>query len=115
MADSEKKSKVKVHLRPVVWGLIFSLNLSLITLIFYAIDPDFPEKVLFFLLGILRYSSFCVCIISVYLFIANIRRMIHHPGVITALKIVLFFLSLVYGAGIIVFYAFITALAGGNG
>ena len=112
MEDSGKNSKIRTT--PVVWGLIYSFNLSLITLIFYIADLDLPDKALFLLLAILRYSSIFVCACSLYLLIAGIRRMIQRPGVAYALKIVLFLCGMLYGAGIIVYSVFIVTFAGGN-
>ena len=112
MADSGKNNKIRTT--SVVWGLIYSLNLSIITLIVYIADLDLPDKALFLLLAILRYSSIFVCVCSLYLLIAGFRRMIQRPGVVSALKIVLFLCSMLFGSGIIVFSVFIVTFAGGN-
>ena len=112
MADSGKGSRFRTS--PVVWGLIYGFNLSLITLIIYIADLDLPDNILFLFLTILRYSSIFVCVFSIYLIITNIVRLIRRPNAASALKIALFLLSLAYGAGIIVFNAFIVAIAGGN-
>ena len=112
MAVSGKGGRFRTS--PVVWGLIYGFNLSLITLIIYIADLDLPDNILFLLLAILRYSSVLVCVFSIYLIITNIIRLIRRPNTASALKIVLFFLSLLYGAGIIVFNAFIAAIAGGK-
>ena len=113
MADSNKNNKIHINL--VMWGLIFSFNLSLITLLFYIVDPDFPDKVLLFLLTILQYSSFFVCICSVYLLVTSVIRVIRRPHVLSFLSIVLFLCGALYGAGVILFKAFIVAIAHGNG
>ena len=111
MADLEKNGKVATL---VVWGLIFSFNLSLITLIFYIVDLDLPDEALFLLLSILRYSSIFVCICSVYLLIAGIRRLIRQPNAAAFLNITLFLCAALYGSGVIIFNAFIVTIARGN-
>ena len=98
----------------VVWVLAVSFALSIITLVIYIAETDFSDETLFFLLDILRYSSFSVCVCSIFLLIIYIVRIIHSPSLLSALGIVLSFCFALYGAGIIIIEAIIISFTGGN-
>ena len=99
---------------PAVWILAVSFVFSLITLIAYLSELDYSDETLFFLLSVLRYSSFFVCVSSIYLLIACIIQIIRSPSIRSAAGIFLFILSALYGAGMIILDAFITSISGGN-
>jgi len=98
-----------------VWMLAVFLSISVIALIFYLIETDLPDETLFWLLSILRYSSFFVCICSVYLIIAGILKIICKPSLLSVLGVFMFILFAIYGACIIVIDTFIISISGGNG
>jgi len=106
-----KKEKKSVN--PAVWILIFSFVVSAVSLGIYLAESDFSDKTLFFLLGVMRYSSFMVLFCSIFLIIAGIGRLIRKPSVPAVLKIILSFFTAMYGAGIIVYDAFIITFTGG--
>jgi hypothetical protein len=94
---------------------ILSFILSIILLIRYFTSTDLPDENLFFLLAVLRYSSFLVCICSIYLLIICIISLIRNPSPAAVLGIIFFICSLLFGAGIIVINSFIVIFAGGSG
>lgn len=98
---------------PAVWILAFSFAVSAVTLGVYLAESDYSDKTLLFLLGVLRYSSFLVCVCSIFLLITGIGALIKKPSPLSALRVVLFFCSTLYGAGIIVIAAFIISITGG--
>ena len=98
-----------------VWILVVCLSVSVMALIFYLAEADFSDEILFWLLSILRYSSFFVCICSVYLVIAGIFKTILKPSVLSVMGVFMFLFFAVYGACIIVIDAFIISFTGGNG
>jgi hypothetical protein len=108
-----RKSSVVLH-KPAVWLFIFSFSLSVAALVVYAAESDFSDKTLFLLLFVLRYSSLLLCLCSVFLLIAGIRDMIRSPSAASAALIVLVLCGILYGAGIIIFDAMITAISGGK-
>jgi hypothetical protein len=121
MADTQAEEKGKIPDRKTVffqalvkWGLVVNLALSLITLAVYVSGADFTEEFLFVLLWVMRCVPVFVCIFSLFSLVSSIRRMIRRPAAASALVIALYFLSFLWGSGLIVFSAFIAAIAGGN-
>jgi|TergutMp193P3_1026864.scaffolds.fasta_scaffold01282_5 hypothetical protein len=100
---------------PASWVLLFSLTFSLLAFVVYLAEPGFSDETLFFLLAVLRYSSFLVFVCSVYLMIAGICRFIRWPSVMFFLGIFLYLLGALYGACIIIIDAFIISITGGIG
>jgi len=98
-----------------VWILAVCLSVSVMTLIFYLAEADFSDETLFWLLSILRYSSFFVCICSVYLIIAGICNIIRQPSVLSVMGVFMFLFFALYGACVIVIDALIISITGGNG
>ena len=108
----EKKART-----PAIWTLLISLIISLSVLIIYILQSGFQDKsdeTLFFFLAFLRYSSFMVCICSVYLLAFSIYRIIRKPSVISIVQIILYLCSALYGAGIMLIDAFILSITAGN-
>jgi hypothetical protein len=104
----------KVLTNPVFWALTLGIALSLAVFARYFADEELPDAGLFRLLSILRYSSFFVCVCSLYLFIVSIVQLIRRPGAGPVLKIILFLCAALYGAGVVVFTFIITVIASGN-
>jgi len=103
----------KISVNPAVWILIFSFAVSAVSLGIYLAESDFSDKTLFFLLGVMRYSSFMVLFCSIFLLIAGIGRLVKKPSLQAVLKIILSFCTALYGAGIIIMDAFIITITGG--
>jgi hypothetical protein len=108
-----RKNRVVLY-KPAVGLLIFSFFISITALVVYCAESDFSDKTLFLLLFVLRYSSFLLCLCSVFLLIAGIRDMIRNPSVVSAAMLVLFLCGILYGAGIIIFDALIITFSGGK-
>jgi len=116
MEDLEKTKKTgRIRHNIGVWVLLICLAVSLACLILYIMDLDYSDRALFILLNILRYSSFALCILSFYRLIINIYRVFHRRTFNIIIQIFLYIVFIVYGAAIIFFEAFISAVAGGNG
>ena len=121
MADTKTEEKDKIPGQPpgyvrilVKWGLVISLVLSLASLVVYLSGADFTDEILFLLLWLLRCLSVFVCVFSLYSLLSSIRRMIHGSSAAFVLTIALYFVSFLWGAGLIVFSTFMVALAEGN-
>jgi hypothetical protein len=104
----------KVLTNPVFWALALGIALSLAVFMRYFADEDLPDDGLFRLLAILRYSSFFICVCSLYLLIISAGQLINRHRAGSVLKIILFLFAALYGAGVIVFTFIITVIAGGN-
>jgi hypothetical protein len=100
---------------PAVWLLALCLAISVVTLVFYLMESDVSDEILFRQLSILRYSSFFVCVFSVYLFVTGIFNTIRRPSALSIMGVFMFLFFALYGACIIVIDAFIISITGGNG
>jgi hypothetical protein len=121
MADTLTEETSKIPARKtgffqalVKWGLVANLVLSLITLAVYVLGANFTDESLFLVLWVMRFVSFFVVIFSLYSLVTSVQRMIRKPAATPAMSIVLYFLSFLWGSGLIVFSAFIAAFARGN-
>jgi len=111
------REKLKNNLKNVtdlpLWILLLSFGVSLTSLIVYLIDFNFSDTTLFFLLKIIRYSSFFTCICAFYKLSVKIYESIRKRR-FYLVKILIYLVLIVYGIIIILMEAFIIALAGGN-
>jgi hypothetical protein len=112
MQPGNKETKYRA---PAIWILALCFFVSMITLGVYLTEKDFPDEKLIFLLVILRYSSFMVCICSVYLLIDSIVCIIRKPSVLFVIRIIVSFCCVLYGTGIIIMDAFINSISRGMG
>ena len=114
MEIMNKHNKVKIvqWSSPSAWILIISFIVSLFTLIIYIQESDFSDETLFLLLLILRYSSFLLCICAFYKILVNIFRIrsLRAAGII---KIIVYFLFILYGLAIIFLETVIVVISGG--
>jgi len=94
--------------------IIFSFIVSLLSFIIYSQDINYSDKTLFLLLIVMRYSSFILCICSLYKLLVNIVHFFHRPSVLHIMKNIFYLIIIIYGAFIIFYESFITVLAGGN-
>jgi len=113
LEKTEKTKKIKYS--PSTLILAACLAVSLISLFLYLLDLRYSDKVLFVLLNILRYSSFFLCIVSLYRLVLNIYRVFRGPSVNIFLRIFLNIILIVYSLFIFFIEAFISVIAGGNG
>ncbi|MDR0504098.1 MAG: hypothetical protein LBH16_12355 [Treponema sp.] len=107
--------KLKILRRPCLWVLLGSFIFSLAAFIAYYKENELSDEKLFYLLSFIRYSSFLVCICSVFLLITSIIRLIRSPSVLPVLEVVLSIFSAIYGAAIFLFNVIIISITGGNG
>jgi hypothetical protein len=105
---------IKESRRPAGWILIFSLIISLLILVIYLSETGFADEELLLLLAILRYSSFAVCVSSIFIFVTGIICLTKKISVYLILQVIFSVLCVFYGAGIIIIDAFITTITGGQ-
>ena len=108
-----KEDHKKNKLSPAAWILLFSLVVSIGSLIIYLEESGFTDETLFLLLMIIRYSSFLVCICAIYKLLVNICRIFLYRT-INFVSIFLYLLAFIYGIGIFVLEALIVVFARGN-
>jgi len=100
---------------PAIWVLAISFAVSVTALVVFFAESGFSDETLFLLLAVLRYSSFLLCVSSVYLTASGIRRIVGRPSVMPVLGVVLTFCLALSGLGIILADAFILSITGGKG
>jgi len=116
MEGLEKTGKTgKIRYSPAVLILVICLVISLAGLILYLLDLDYSDTVLFILLNILKFSSFFLCICSIYRLALNLYRVFHKPSVFIFIQIFLYIILIIYGLAIFFLETFISVIAGGNG
>jgi hypothetical protein len=98
---------------PAKWILFFSFLISLFTLMIYLAETGFSDEELLLLLTILRYSSFAVCVCSLFFCITGIIHLFRKPAVYYVLMVIFSVLGALYGAGIVIVDAFITSVTYG--
>jgi len=96
--------------------VIFGLSLAILALYMAGSMPDtgFSDNTLFLLLWLLRYSSLLLCAFSLLAMGYSVQRMVNKPGIKNALRIFVFFIIGLLGAGLAMFYSFIVAASEGN-
>jgi len=125
---------------PVFWLLASSITLTLVSLVVYLAGTELPDQSLFFLLSILRFSSFAALVCSLYrllIFIYYIykwifarikykpikrigerkrkRRILFIKIIVFGiLKFLFYFVLIALCFGILFFQAFITEFSGGT-
>jgi len=117
LATCTGKGKLKSFLKsitdPAFWMLLLCFCVSLAALIVYFLDFNLSDKTLFFLLAVIRYSSFMVCICAFYKFFVKICQCVRERK-FYLVKTLVYLVLIVYGIVIILMQSFIIALAGGN-
>jgi hypothetical protein len=109
-----KQNKAKTILDPAAWILLLSFCVSLAALIAYLLDFDYSDTTLFFLLTVIRYSSFMLCICAFYKLSVNIYRCIRDRE-FRPLRLLLYIVIIFYGIIVILMDAFIITISRGNG
>jgi len=99
-------------------GVRISLALSLTIFAVYLIgstpDPGLSDRILFFLLRLLRYTSLLLCAFSLFGLGFSVHRLVHFPGVHNSLRIVYYFVVGIVGAVLSMLDSFIVVATGGN-
>ena len=108
-----KKNIGHEYSRPALIIVLICLFFSLASLGIYLDESGYPDGVLFSLLMILRYSSFLMCISSVYLLVNSTIQLIRKPSVLMVFMLFLSFFCALFGASMVIIEAFIFTIAGG--
>jgi len=99
-------------------GVGYALAFSLVIFGLYMAgsipDPGFPDRVLFFLLGVLRYSSLVNCAFSLFAMGVGVRRLVYQPSFRNVLKLLLYFGTAILGANLALFGSLVVAVTEGN-
>ena len=99
-------------------GLWYSLALSVAIFALYMAgsipDLGFPDRVLFLLLRVLRYSSLVSCAFSLFALGSGVHRLVYYPGLRSALWLLLYFAISLLSASLAMLDSFIVAATGGN-
>ena len=98
----------------VRYALIFSLGIFALYTGGSLPDPGFPDRVLFLLLRVLRYSSLVSCAFSLFALGYSVRRMVNNPNMRNLLALGLSFFSAILGAGLAMFNSLVIAATEGN-
>jgi len=107
--------KIIIKIHKFITSMVYlSFLVSLSSFILYSQDINYSDKVLFFLLTVMGYSSFVLCICSLYKLVIGIFHFFRRPSVLSIMKNLFYLIFIVYGAFIIFFESFITVIAGGN-
>jgi hypothetical protein len=112
MKQTEKKAKYR---GPAILILSIGIFISMFALVVYLTETDFSDETLFFLLAVLRYSSFFVCICSVYLLVDSIVFLVRSPSLLNVIRMIVSLCCVLYGSGILIMDAFINSFSEGIG
>jgi len=100
--------------KPVIALLAASLAVSLMSFFLYISDPNFSDETLFLLLNIMQYSSFMVCVCSIYKLLESGYYIATRPARARHIKVAPYIIFIIYGLITILMEAFIVAISGGN-
>jgi hypothetical protein len=114
MKDRQAGGGSSIFINPVFWAMALCAAFSAAVFKRYLAGADLPDEGLYRLLEILRCSSFFACVFSVWLLALSVARLIRRPGFLPVLKIILFLITALYGAGFVIFTYIITVIASGN-
>ena len=105
----------KIRLKsPSAWILFICFIISLAFLNFYLLENNYDESLLLFILVVIRYSAFMVFICSFYKLLLNFYRIIIKRRKVHPVKIIIYFILLVYGICVFLLEALIIAISRGN-
>jgi hypothetical protein len=108
--------KLLIKIQQLATSILYlCLVVSLATFVIYLFSGAYySDRILFFLLVILRYSSFILCVCSLYKLLVNTYHFFRRPSVSRAMKNLLYLVFIIFGIGIIIFESIISVIAGGN-
>jgi len=113
MKETKKKRKIFRH-SYTAYVLFLCLAVSLVSLIIYILEVNYDDSFLYYLLIIMRYSSFMVIVCCFYKILLNFYRIIFKHRKLSPVKMILYFVFLFYGIFIFLFEAFIVVISKGN-
>jgi len=96
------------------WVLLLCLLVSIAALVFYFLENEYSDETLFSILRVIRFSSFILCVLSLYKLITGIYQIIKKPSVLRFLKILLLLILIAYGLSVFFFESFIVVISYGN-
>jgi len=91
------------------------LTVSLAALAIYLLDMNLSDRSLYFLLLVIRYSSFVLCICSLFKLVINIYHTTRRPSFLRIMKSLLYLFFIVYGIAVILLETFVYIISRGNG
>jgi hypothetical protein len=94
--------------------LVLSLAVFAVYLFGSIPDPGFSDRLLFFLLRLLRYTSLMLCAFSFFALGFSVHRLVLFPGWRSALSLVFNFVVGLLGAVLSMLDSFIVVATGGN-
>jgi len=107
--------KIIIKIQQFITGIVYlSFLVSFSCFIVYSQNINYSDKILFLMLIIMRYSSFILCVCSLYKLLISVINFFRRPSVLSFMKNVVYLFFFVYGAFILFFESFITVIAGGN-
>ena len=99
-------------------GVRYTLAVSIFILILYMAgsmpDPGFPDRILFFLLRLLRYTSLACCAFSLFSLGYSVHRLVYHPSFRNVMGLFFYFAVCIFTASLAMLDTFIVAATGGN-
>jgi len=114
----EKQSRRWIFAGYARKGVHISLALSLTVFTVYLFgsipDPGFSDRLLFFLLRLLRYTSLLLCAFSLFALGFGVHRLLYSPGLRNTLNLFLYFVVGILGAILSMLDSFIVVATGGN-
>jgi hypothetical protein len=100
-------------------GVWIFLTLSLVIFALYmggsVPDPGFSDRLLLLLLWLLRFASLLLCAFSLFALGFSVRRLVYHPSLRNVLRLLAYFLTGIFGAGLAMLHSLAFAFAGGIG
>jgi threonine/homoserine/homoserine lactone efflux protein len=107
--------KIIVKIQQFVTSMVYlSFIVSFSSFVIHSQDINYSDRILFFILAVMRYSSFVLCICSLYKLLVNIFHFFRRPSLSRVMKNVFYLIFIAYGVFIIFFESFVTVIAGGN-
>jgi hypothetical protein len=124
MGDTENTDTKKEYKRHWIFkdfigkGVRVALVISLAIFAVYTIgsvpDPGFPDRVLFLLLKMLRYSSLVNCAFSLFALGYSVHRLVNKPSWRNFFGLCFYFATGVFGAGLAMLDTLIIAASAGH-
>jgi len=110
-----KEGREKLRYKSLTsWVHFLSFLISFTCFVIYLAEADFNDETLYFLLMLIRYSSFLVCLCSLYKIFMHVYGLFR--GYKFKIKRMLFLLCLLfYGIFVIIFESFMIVISRGNG
>jgi hypothetical protein len=115
---AKEKNRRCIFSEFVMYGVRYAFAFSIVIFVLYTAgsmpDPGFSDRLLFFLLRVLRYSSVISCAFSLFAMGFSVHRMVYKPSLRSLLKILVYFLTGIISAGFSMLDTLIIAASEGN-